>query len=246
MDAYNDLLDAVLQDPDAPAAFDGSANQELLAGTDVLAVGATGTVELVVRVTPAHMGAHENQAVASGTSPGERPVTDLSTDGLDPDPNGDGVPGEEVPTPVHFDEAPLIGLAKAADVRMNDDGTFEVVLTFTVRNMGDVPLRGVQITDPLDGIYAITDLSAERIFVESSTLTVNPNFDGRVDDNVLLGSDTLGVGEERQVTVRLEDVTPTSGTSTTNSAVASGESPNGTPTESASAAAVALTMDRSA
>ncbi len=224
-------VNAVAPDPANAAAYDGSTHLNMLMGVDTLAVGASADVRLVVRVTPAHLGVHENQADADGTSPGGNTVTDRSTDGMDPDTDGDGVPDEEVPTPVDFGENPRIGLAKTAAVTMNDDGSFNVVLTFTVRNMGDVPLRGLQIVDPIDGIYAITDLTPERIFVESSTLTVNHNYDGRTDSNILMGNDTLAVGAERQVTVRLENVTPTTATSTTNTAVASGTSPNGTPVD---------------
>lgn len=221
----------VAPDPANPQAFDGAARQALLAGTDTLPRGASASVELRVRVTPDHLGRHENQARGSATSPGERPVADDSTDGLNPDPNGDGDPRENVPTPVVFSEAPRIGLAKSASVVMNDDGTFNVVLTFTVRNMGDVPLRGVQISDPLTGIYTITDLTPERVTAESSHLTVNPRYDGAADANVLAGTDALAVGAERQVSVRLERVRPVSATSTTNSALASGNSPNGTRVE---------------
>ncbi|MBW7915893.1 MAG: DUF11 domain-containing protein [Trueperaceae bacterium] len=222
-------VNAVAPDPAVPTAFDGGANRRLLLGTDTLAAGASAAVRLVVRVTPQRLGLHTNQAVGSGTSPGGRDVTDRSTDGLDPDPDGDGVPDEDVPTPVTFGEAPLIGLAKSAAVTMNDDGSFDIELTFTVRNMGDVPLRGLRVTDPLTGIYAITDLTPERVSAVSSTLTVNPAYDGRSDPEVLMGNDVLAVGAERQVSVRLRSVRPTTATSTTNSAVAGGTSPNGTP-----------------
>lgn len=234
-------VNKVAPDPGYPEAFDGEAHHELLTGVDTLAVGETGTVELVVRVAPLSLETHYNQVRATGVSPGGIMVLDDSTDGLDPDASdeptnsageptesGDGNPNEDTPTPVPFGEDPVIGVAKQAEVIPHSDGTFDVLLTFTIRNYGDVPLSGVRLTDSLANVYAITDLTPERVSVQSATLTVNHDYDGQADVEILTGVDALAVNEAGRVTVRLASLTPTGGTSTTNTAVAHGTSPHGT------------------
>jgi LPXTG-site transpeptidase (sortase) family protein len=83
--------------------YDGSTNINLLAGTDTLAVGDSGTITLVVRVVPASAGPFDNSAIASGLPPSGNLVTDVSQDGVDPDPDNDNDPTDNNdPTPVSF------------------------------------------------------------------------------------------------------------------------------------------------
>jgi LPXTG-site transpeptidase (sortase) family protein len=86
--------------------YNGNTNVDLLTGGDSLAVGASGTIRLVVRVVPASAGPFNNLAIASGRAcPACNPVTDISQDGVDPDPgpNPDNDPtNNNVPTAVNF------------------------------------------------------------------------------------------------------------------------------------------------
>jgi LPXTG-site transpeptidase (sortase) family protein len=84
-------------------AYNGSADINLLVGTDTLAVGANGTVRIVVRVVPAQAGPFDNTAVASGQDSTQTTVTDQSQDGTDPDPDNDDDPtNNNTPTTVDF------------------------------------------------------------------------------------------------------------------------------------------------
>jgi uncharacterized repeat protein (TIGR01451 family) len=87
--------------------FNGTTDQNLLAGTDSLAGEASATVSFEVMITPGsgadNLGPFENIAIATGLSPGGEPIRDRSTDGSNPDPNGDRNPsgsGEDTPTSV--------------------------------------------------------------------------------------------------------------------------------------------------
>ncbi len=79
-------------------------NNNLLQFTSTLDVGSTGQISFAVTFDPnGQTGPFNNQALASGQSPGDVTVDDLSDDGADPDPDGDGnpdEPGENDPTPV--------------------------------------------------------------------------------------------------------------------------------------------------
>jgi uncharacterized repeat protein (TIGR01451 family) len=100
--------------------YNGAGNPNLLAAGNSLAVGASGTVELVVHVvTGGDVGPYSNTATATGTSPGSVTVTDVSQDGTNPDPNGDGNPGNfSTPTtfdlPVSVAQIPALGPAGLA------------------------------------------------------------------------------------------------------------------------------------
>ena len=184
--------------PDPPVDFNGNTSLNLLVGSDTLVKGGQGTITVTVRVTPgSNLGPYDNTATASGRSPAGTLVDDDSQDGTDPDPgpNPDGNPtNNNVPTPVTFIEAPRIGAAKeVAYVTPNGNGTYDVGYTITVKNMGDIILASVQVTDDLAitffGAASFTPLSWN-----STQFTENPTYDGVTDLNLLTGVDNLAVG----------------------------------------------------
>lgn len=79
--------------------YNGRTNLNLLAGTDTLAVGQTKILQLVVTITPPNERRNfTNQVEGTATSPTGQSVRDLSTAGINPDPNGDGNPIEQETT----------------------------------------------------------------------------------------------------------------------------------------------------
>ena len=98
-------------------AYDGKTVLDLLAPGNALAIGESGTVDLVVWVRP---GTKEGPYICVtevvGTSPADVDVTDLSTDGTDPDPSADGDPGNDTtPTVVRF-RLPVVDIPAAGDL----------------------------------------------------------------------------------------------------------------------------------
>jgi large repetitive protein len=95
--------------------FDGSSNTSLLAPGNTLAVGATGTLLLKVRIASAgRPGPYTNQVLGTGQSPATVVVSDPSQDGSDPDPDHNGQSGDNnVPTvfvlPVNVVQIPTLG-----------------------------------------------------------------------------------------------------------------------------------------
>ncbi len=138
-------------------------------------------------------------------------------------------------TPVAFDgQNPVIGLAKAlSEVIPTTDGPTTIVFTFTVENLGNVPLSDVQVEDDL----ATTFASPAQFVVESvdagATLAANPNYDGQSDIGLLDSSaSTLAVGETATVTLELSlDLSATLERQFENTAVASGFGPIGQATQ---------------
>ncbi|SDD82339.1 DUF7507 domain-containing protein, partial [Aquimonas voraii] len=85
----------------ANPGFDGSAQTQLLAPGGSLAVGAEAGIDLRVRVTLSGIsGTFNNVVIASGSGPDGRNTSDDSVDGNSSDPDGNGLPDEQSPTPV--------------------------------------------------------------------------------------------------------------------------------------------------
>jgi large repetitive protein len=86
-------------------AYDGANNTNLLAPGNNLAVGAAGSLQLVIEVSlqAAFLGPFQNSALATGTGPDGTVATDTSQDGPAVDPDGNGDPADnDVPTPIAF------------------------------------------------------------------------------------------------------------------------------------------------
>ncbi|MGQ4649323.1 DUF6923 family protein [Lyngbya aestuarii] len=126
--------------------FNGTTDPNLLAGTDTLAPDGIATVEFVIQVTPPGVNQdYANQVEATGISPGGQPVSDLSNNGVNPDPNDDGNPNEpenNTPTVVNFQ--PRLRLVKR--------------ITNVTR--GGVPISGVAFNSFVNDSQATADLNA--------------------------------------------------------------------------------------
>ncbi|WP_247234677.1 Ig-like domain-containing protein [Telluribacter sp. SYSU D00476] len=213
-------------------SFNGNSDKNMLAASQSLVVGESGIVEFTVTVVPgAVLGEYKNSAVGSGKDSGTVTTTDKSQDGTDPDPNKNDTPNDnDVETPVTFTETPVIGIAKALTTLpvSNGNGSYNLAFTFTVRNMGNVPLKNVQVTDNLAEAFntsavTITSLTA------SSGLTVNPAYNGTSNLNLLTGNDGLLVNEIKTITLNLT-VTPDGLGPFENFATSTATGPGDTPT----------------
>jgi uncharacterized repeat protein (TIGR01451 family) len=180
--------------------YNGISNTNLLAGTDVLTAGAGGRVTLSATVTPGSTLTYSNQAVVSATDiSGTILTSDLSDQGTNPDPNGDGDPseaGEDDATSVTFTESPALEVTKTlvSSVK-NTNGTFTVTYSITVANLGDVNLSGVQVNDRLaSALPAPATFTVDN--VSSAAFTVNGAYNGNSNSNLLAAAQTLAVGAQ--------------------------------------------------
>jgi len=184
------------------AGYAPGTDNDLLAGTDVLAIGETKTVTLVITFTPDGNQPYINQATGTATGmQSAQGTSDPSNNGSDPDPNGNGEPnesGENVPTPINPTITPVIGTAKQlSSLADNGNGTWTATFSIAVTNLGNEPLAGVQITEDLAVFPAGTTVDS----LTSATLAVNAGYTPGTDDNLLTGTDTLAIGETRTVTL---------------------------------------------
>lgn len=217
-------------------SFDGSGDTEVFS-SGTLAVGASATVSMTVQITAiANLGmgpgVYSNQVTASAEDSGGTPTSDLSDDGTDPDPNGDGDPGgagEDDPTIIDILENPQIGVAKRAMVSGN-----QVALDFYLQNYGNVALSNVSLTDDLDAVFGAGNYSVTGppSFLDNpGTLTLDGGFDGSAQTD-LIASGTLALGDTAAIHL-VVDVTNVTDRGMgvgvySNQATASGQAPSGT------------------
>jgi uncharacterized repeat protein (TIGR01451 family) len=233
-----------------PTPYNGEGNNNLLSGTNGLAVGASGTITVSMVFTPgtalgSAAAPYQNNAVATATSPAgpANNVTDTSENGNDSDTDTPGTGpannleanDDSIPTPVFFTESPRVGLAKAASVATEvtsgspayPTGEFTTTFTFTFENHGNIVLTNLQAADNLN-----TTFGAGNYTVTARGGTgVNTAFNGDTNQNLLLAGQTLAVGATRSVTVtvRFNPNSAASGT-ITNTATATATGPGGTST----------------
>jgi uncharacterized repeat protein (TIGR01451 family) len=91
--------------------YDGNGNVNLLAAGNVLAIGQTGVVHLVINLDPHDtQGQFNVSTTALGTSPGNQVVTDVSQDKCNPDPDNDNNPNNNgTPTTIKIMDVPALG-----------------------------------------------------------------------------------------------------------------------------------------
>jgi len=152
------ITDPVIDD-DLNAAYPAgvvsrNVTKDTCTGT-ALDLGDTCEVELVARVkTGNSTGPFNNSATVTGKVPGGK-VTDISDNGTETDPGGDGPGNDSDPTPVNLNQGPEIGLAKAITGTPvdNGDGTYDVTYVLVATNTGDVRLNNPVIDDDLSDTF---------------------------------------------------------------------------------------------
>ncbi|WP_328589058.1 DUF7507 domain-containing protein, partial [Cereibacter sphaeroides] len=184
------------------AGYTGAGATELVSG-GTLAAGAGCSITLTLQVRPeiplpySASPRYRNQAQldAEGQLSG-KPVTDLSDNGSNPDPNGNGYandPGEDDPTPVNVTYAPAIAVVKTADTAGFSDPIAPgdpILFSFAVTNTGNVPLADVTLADPMlpaafDGLTVPVLLPGETdtsTFAATYLLTAADIDAGRVEN----------------------------------------------------------------
>ncbi|MCE8421456.1 hypothetical protein LZ190_22870, partial [Rhodovulum sulfidophilum] len=159
-----------------------------------------------------------------------KPVTDLSDNGSNPDPNGNGYandPGEDDPTPVNVTYAPAIAVVKTADTSGFSDPIAPgdpILFSFAVTNTGNVPLADVTLADPMlpaafDGLTVPVLLPGETdtsTFAATYLLTAADIDAGRVENQATAtGTWTQGSGGAPVTVSDLSGTTTANNTPTT-------------------------------
>ncbi len=140
------------------ASFNGSSQTSIIS-SGTLAVGETAQIQVVVDITNITdqgngLGVYSNQVIAAAQGSGGGMTSDLSDNGTDSDPNGNGDPtdaGEDDPTTFYI--LPPPNFSKSFDGPAAAGGT--AVLTFTIENLSTTnALTGITFTDDLGAVLS--------------------------------------------------------------------------------------------
>ncbi len=149
--------------------YDGVTNLNLLSGFDAIAPGTTEIIRLTLRVDiGVSTGIYLNTAlVTTSIDPGgEINSTDLSDEGSDPDPDGDGFPngpGEDDPTAILLGpEAGMISVDKSVAKNQVSVGDF-VSYSLTVRNNTATDMFDAEVQDTLPSGFSYVEGSAALV-----------------------------------------------------------------------------------
>jgi len=105
----------------------------------------------------------------------------------------------------------IIGLAKElVSSDLVSTGTYDLTYNFVVRNYGFRELSEIQVVDDLSLTFPDpTTFTVESI--DGTVLSINDNYDGVTDTNLLTGLDTLAPGESGTITIVVRVVPASSG-----------------------------------
>jgi Domain of unknown function (DUF5979) len=140
----------------ANSTFDGRGDP-VVASAEWLAAGDEFTVEFTVVVQPKSEGPYLNEARVDAFGPKDAVVSDASTDGRSPDPEGDGAADNREPTPVSFAPSGAIEITKIIEggprggvsgdfafaIDCGKQGVFDLVVTLRDEARGAATLYGV-------------------------------------------------------------------------------------------------------
>lgn len=155
-------------------------------------------------------------------------MSDVSQNGINPDPDNDGNPGNNsLVTPVSFSENPAIDITKALIAGPTLSGS-NYVLTYriTVANTGDVPLNEVQVAEDLRATFP-APASVVSASASSIGFTIRGTFNGTTDVNLLSSGQTLAYNTTKTIDVTVTVNPGGVGGPYVNEAYAYGQSPAG-------------------
>ncbi|MFK8010757.1 MAG: beta strand repeat-containing protein [Marinicellaceae bacterium] len=185
-------------------SYDGSSSNDFIA-TGTLAPFATAQIDISVEITTvtdqgSGVGVFDNTAFVfyvyeffdSG---------DDSTNGTDPDPDGNNIPDEDIPTRIDLLQNPALGLAKNATVSGNN-----VIFDFYIENLGNREMFQISLTDDLDNTFGIGNytINSAPVFIDDPfTMVINPSYDGSSQTNLLDTGSSLVVSDTAQIQLQV-------------------------------------------
>lgn len=180
----------------------------------------TRNITLFTRVTLTEgINTFTNQALVVGKYPTSKSVDDLSTDGTDPDPDGNGNPKDNsIATPINIEgftpgNITSLGIAKSAELDSipNADDTYNLTYRFILKNYSTRTLSLVQLSDTLENVFADSTnfiIAAPPTLSAGSTLKLNPDFNGRLTSTMLIAdSSSLAPGASDTLELKLRILT---------------------------------------
>ena len=193
----------------AESGFTGKGSKILLTvpATSTLAPGATDTLFFTVRIDA--KGANRtvaNTATVSAVGNGTN-VTDNSTEGNDPDSDGDLDAGNNNSPTNYTITLVKMGVAKFATTPVSvGGGCYTMQFKFTVKNLSNGPAYNIVLFDNLDQVFGTTSYSVISAPQSSGKILLpDPSFTGNGSKtNLLLNSSMMLKGQTDTITIGVQ------------------------------------------
>ncbi|MBP8155404.1 MAG: gliding motility-associated C-terminal domain-containing protein, partial [Leadbetterella sp.] len=183
----------------------GSNTSLLIDSLSSIEVGKTLSVSFKVKVDITNASKTEFFNTAKVFAGATQAISDVSTSGTNPDPDGNGSPlDNDEPTKISFSiDSSKVGIATALsiiDSSFVDDFTYEVKYMALVKNIGFSELKNVYLVDSLSKTFPDSiqfTIEGQPTVSASSKLVVNTAFDGDSDYRLTLPDTTskLAIGK---------------------------------------------------
>jgi len=196
------------------AVMDGEHSVYMFGPASKLPVGVEGNMFLYIHLKP--NGYYEPflmQAVALGTgSTAEATAlaTSLSNDNNDVDAHPEITKkGDPLPTVIQLIPNPVIGVSLSADAPVDQgNGTYNVLLSYRLKNYGNVNLQSLKLVHNLSRmIGAPSTFNLVSAVTTTGTLVPNPNYDGKLDSNILISTSEMAYKQEGTIQFTI-NITP--------------------------------------
>ena len=187
------------------AQFDGKIETRFFSSEGVeLAVGEKIVITYSARVIPfTSLGPYLSSAEVRALGPNDSVVEDISNDGHQSDPNGNGHPGdsgEDEPTKIEVTQRPALGLAMEISEVVGDVTDFSAICDIYIENLGDVFLEDIQVELELAGVFGTNQF--EVVSIETGdNIKINTGYTGSGTGKYLIESGRLGVSKTAKVSI---------------------------------------------
>ncbi|MDR6560248.1 SdrD B-like domain-containing protein [Arcicella sp. BE140] len=181
------------------------ANSNLLVDSlSSLAKGDSAIINLTVtiNVAAATDSVFNNVAIGTGLGSDNKSYTDVSTNGTNPDGNGDLNPSNDnVATPVVLTKGASnvkasigVSLSAVTDTSPQSDGSYNVTMTLIAKNYGNVLLKDIalsnDLTTTIGSQVAAWSILGRPTLVRGANAALNLKFNGRLDSLLTVDSTT--------------------------------------------------------
>ena len=195
-------------------SFNGTNNFNLLVPGCTLLPGETAHLRFEVEVTEIAdpqgngLSLFQNQVQLVSSDPHGNLFSDLSTDGDEPDPSGDGDPGnDQVPSQGTLTPDATVGVAKEATLASDFSS---VTYDMRLEHFGNTIATAVSLLDDLDAVFGAGRYSvASTVLISGpATFMANGGFDGSGDQELIAIGSTMSPGESAHVQVVVDLINP--------------------------------------
>ncbi|MGZ3930698.1 MAG: gliding motility-associated C-terminal domain-containing protein, partial [Bacteroidia bacterium] len=170
------------------STFDGNVNSSITTATSsTMPPSHKDTIVFTVNIIPNGFFGPFNNSVLGAVASGTNTLFDISTSGLNADPDADNNFGNNsLPTVLNLQPSLFFGLTKEGTLSDKlDDGSYDITYTIKVHNLGNDTLRNVTVKDSIT-LTSPAQFTIKSGPVTTGSLTADASYSGSSNINLLI------------------------------------------------------------